>query len=92
MTYRHHYEATDPSHTPALDMSQYNAEDVDIPTIDISDATSAVAQQVLDAASTHGFLFVQQDGSLLPMEDVDDMFKPLPKKTPIPSTPKPRAA
>jgi isopenicillin N synthase-like dioxygenase len=57
------------------EMPQHNAKDADIPTIDISDPTPAVAQQVLDAASTHGFLFVQQDGSLLPLEDIDNMFK-----------------
>lgn len=55
-------------------MPQPDPKDANIPIIDISKPTPAVAQQVLDAASTHGFLFVQQDDSLLPRAQVDEMF------------------
>jgi isopenicillin N synthase-like dioxygenase len=46
----------------------------DIPVIDISDPSSQVAQQVLDAASTHGFLFIKNDGITIPPNDINDMF------------------
>jgi hypothetical protein len=47
----------------------------EIPVIDISISTPEVAQQVLDAASTHGFLFIKNDGVTIPPKDIDDMFK-----------------
>jgi isopenicillin N synthase-like dioxygenase len=47
----------------------------EIPVIDISSSTIEVAQQVLDAASTHGFLFIKNDGVTIPPKDIDDMFK-----------------
>ncbi|KAJ4355561.1 uncharacterized protein N0V89_003579 [Didymosphaeria variabile] len=56
-------------------MPHSEANGTHIPIIDISKPSPEVAQQVLDAASTHGFLFVQQDDSLLPNEDVNNMFK-----------------
>lgn len=55
-------------------MPHSEIKEADIPIIDISTPTAEVAQQVLDAASTHGFLFVQNDGAILPIEDVDTMF------------------
>ncbi|KAF2439013.1 Clavaminate synthase-like protein [Karstenula rhodostoma CBS 690.94] len=55
-------------------MPQPDQTDANIPMIDISNPTPDVAQQVLDAASTHGFLFVQQHDFLLPSEQVESMF------------------
>lgn len=55
-------------------MSHSNVEDADIPIIDISNPSPEVAQQILDAASTHGFLFIQNDGAILPVEDINYMF------------------
>ncbi|CAN9236036.1 unnamed protein product [Alternaria alternata] len=46
-----------------------------IPVIDISRPSETVAQQVLDAASTHGFLYIKNDGVTIPPQDIDDMFK-----------------
>jgi hypothetical protein len=45
-----------------------------IPVIDISHPSPEVANQVLDAASTHGFLFIKNDGITIPPKDIDDMF------------------
>ncbi|KAL5376789.1 hypothetical protein DPSP01_010201 [Paraphaeosphaeria sporulosa] len=55
-------------------MPQPDPKDPNIPIIDISSQAPDVAQHVLSAASTHGFLFVQQDDSLLPRAQVDAMF------------------
>ncbi|KAF2825792.1 Clavaminate synthase-like protein [Ophiobolus disseminans] len=46
----------------------------DIPIIDISNPSKDVAKQVLDAASTHGFLFIKNDGVTISPKDIDDMF------------------
>jgi hypothetical protein len=46
----------------------------EIPVIDISKPSLSVAQEVLDAACTHGFLFIKNDGSTIPQADIDDMF------------------
>jgi hypothetical protein len=48
--------------------------DSEIPVIDISHPSPETAQQVLDAASTHGFLFIKNDGVTIPPKDIDDMF------------------
>jgi isopenicillin N synthase-like dioxygenase len=45
-----------------------------IPVIDISSPSPEVAQQVLSAASTHGFLFIKNDGKTIPQKDIDEMF------------------
>jgi hypothetical protein len=45
-----------------------------IPVIDISHPSPEVAQQVLDAASNHGFLFIKNDGVTIPPKDINDMF------------------
>ncbi|KAF2681585.1 Clavaminate synthase-like protein [Lentithecium fluviatile CBS 122367] len=47
----------------------------DIPVIDISSPSPDVAQQVLTAASTHGFLFIKNDGVTIPPADIDAMFQ-----------------
>lgn len=46
-----------------------------IPIIDISKPSKEIAQQVLDAASTHGFLYIKNDGVTIATEDIDNMFK-----------------
>lgn len=56
-------------------MSHPDIEDTKIPVIDISNPNDDVAHQVLDAASTHGFLFIKNDGVTIPTEDIDEMFK-----------------
>jgi hypothetical protein len=48
--------------------------DSGIPVIDISNPSPDVACQVLEAASTHGFLFIKNDGVNIPPNDIDDMF------------------
>lgn len=55
-------------------MPHSEAEDTTIPVIDISTPSDEVARQVLDAASTHGFLFIKNDGVTIPPQDIDDMF------------------
>jgi hypothetical protein len=47
----------------------------DIPVIDISNPSPEIAKQVLEAASTHGFLFIKNDGVTIPPKDIDDMFQ-----------------
>ncbi|PVH95254.1 Clavaminate synthase-like protein [Periconia macrospinosa] len=49
--------------------------DTTIPVIDISSPSPEVAQQVLNAASSHGFLFIKNDGVTIPPKDIDDMFE-----------------
>ncbi|KAF2264727.1 Clavaminate synthase-like protein [Lojkania enalia] len=56
-------------------MSHSETIDAGIPVIDISDPSPEVAQQVLDAASTHGFLFIKNDGVTIPPKDISDMFE-----------------
>lgn len=46
-----------------------------IPVIDISNTSKEVAQQVLDAASKYGFLYIKNDGVTISPEDIDNMFK-----------------
>ncbi|KAL1654271.1 hypothetical protein SLS61_003276 [Didymella pomorum] len=57
------------------EMPYSEMEDTDIPVINISKPSDDVARQVLEAASTHGFLFIQNDGVTIPPEDIEDMFK-----------------
>ncbi|KAF2851522.1 Clavaminate synthase-like protein [Plenodomus tracheiphilus IPT5] len=45
-----------------------------IPVIDIAAPSQEVAQQLLDAASAHGFLYIKNDGLTIATEDIDDMF------------------
>ncbi|KAF2997168.1 hypothetical protein E8E13_005826 [Curvularia kusanoi] len=56
-------------------MAHSDAQEATIPVIDISNPSEEVARQVLDAASTHGFLFIKNDGVAIPPKDIDDMFK-----------------
>ncbi|KAL5115558.1 hypothetical protein ACEQ8H_006534 [Pleosporales sp. CAS-2024a] len=45
-----------------------------IPVIDLCQPSPETAQQVLSAASTHGFLFIKNDGITIPPADIDAMF------------------
>lgn len=56
-------------------MSHPDTQNATIPVIDISNPSDEVARQVLDAASTHGFLFIKNDGVTIPAQDIDAMFK-----------------
>ncbi|KAJ4372560.1 hypothetical protein N0V86_007920 [Didymella sp. IMI 355093] len=56
-------------------MPHSEVENTDIPVIDVSVPSADVARQVLDAASTHGFLFIKNDGVTIPPQDIHDMFK-----------------
>jgi isopenicillin N synthase-like dioxygenase len=51
------------------------SKDTTIPVIDLSNPSDETARQVLDAASTHGFLFIKNDGVTIPPADIDEMFK-----------------
>ncbi|KAF2189043.1 Clavaminate synthase-like protein [Zopfia rhizophila CBS 207.26] len=56
-------------------MPHSEGNDAGIPVIDISSPSPEVAQQVLHAASTFGFLFIKNDGITIPPTDIDDMFE-----------------
>ncbi|ORY15266.1 hypothetical protein BCR34DRAFT_558956 [Clohesyomyces aquaticus] len=56
-------------------MSHPELKDAGIPIIDISNTSPEVAQQVLHAASTFGFLFIKNDGVTIPPKDIEDMFE-----------------
>ena len=64
----------DSKHLLALKMPRTGHQNT-IPVIDISNPSDAVALQVLEAASTHGFLYIKNDGVTIPPKDIDDMFK-----------------
>lgn len=49
-------------------------QDVAIPIIDIREPCLEVAKQVLEAASTHGFLFIKNDHGIISSDDIADMF------------------
>jgi isopenicillin N synthase-like dioxygenase len=55
-------------------MSPSDRQQDAIPVIDISSPSDDIAQQVLDAASTHGFLYIKSDGVTIRPQDIDDMF------------------
>lgn len=50
------------------------SREANIPVIDISESSSETAQRVLDAASTHGFLFIKNDGLTIAPADIAAMF------------------
>jgi len=56
-----------------------------IPVIDISDPSPQTAQQLLSAASTHGFLFIKNDGATIAPTHIASMFT-LVRLPPSPST------
>ncbi|PSN65989.1 Clavaminate synthase-like protein [Corynespora cassiicola Philippines] len=55
-------------------MPHSELKDAGIPVIDISDSSPETSQKVLDAASTHGFLFIKNDGVTIPPKNITEMF------------------
>ena len=56
-------------------MTSSDMQGTSIPVINISSPSLEVAQQVFDAAATHGFLFIENDGVTIPPADIDAMFE-----------------
>lgn len=56
-------------------MSHLDDKQDNIPVIDVSNPSEKVAQQVLEAASKNGFLYIKNDGAIIPPQDIDDMFR-----------------
>ena len=48
-----------------------------IPVIDISGSTSEaeVAKQLVDAATTYGFVYLRNEGKDIPIEAIDSLFE-----------------
>jgi hypothetical protein len=55
-------------------MGSANGADVTIPVIDISSPSLDVAEDILEAASTYGFVFVKNHEVGIPPEDIQRMF------------------
>ena len=55
-------------------MGSVNGADVTIPVIDISSPSLDVAEDILEAASTYGFVFVKNHEVGIPPEDIQRMF------------------
>lgn len=64
-------------------MSHPDDKQDDIPVIDVSSPSEEVAQQVLEAASKNGFLYIKNDGAIIPPQDIDDMFRLVTYNQPI---------
>lgn len=47
---------------------------IQLPVINISEATPAVGKAMIDAAAKYGFLYVDSEGCGIPAEDVDAAF------------------
>ncbi|KAK5015547.1 hypothetical protein LTR39_002552, partial [Cryomyces antarcticus] len=56
-------------------MAASTVDAANIPLIDISSASSETAKQLLDAASTCGFVFVNNNEAGIPPADIHDMFE-----------------
>lgn len=70
-----HIEQSALSKLVIFTMAHSDTQDSTIPVIDISNPSGEVARQVFEAASTHGFLFIKNDGVTIPPKDIDEMFK-----------------
>ena len=55
-------------------MSHADSGTGSLPVIDLSKAPQEAANEILEAASTHGFLFIRNNG-VIPSGDIDAMFK-----------------
>ena len=55
-------------------LCQANGTNASIPIIDISSPDDDVAANLLEAASTYGFIFIKNTGSEIPQQLVEDMF------------------
>jgi hypothetical protein len=56
-------------------MTSSDIQETPIPVINISSPSPKFAQEVLDAAATHGFLFIENDGVTIPPAAIDAMFE-----------------
>ena len=52
-----------------------SSKDIQIPVIDIANPTDELAEQLLDAAATYGFVFVELEGTNITVQDVNRMFE-----------------
>ncbi|KAK5019080.1 hypothetical protein LTR60_001242 [Cryomyces antarcticus] len=66
-------------------MAASTVDAANIPLIDISSASSETAKQLLDAASTCGFVFVNNNEAGIPPADIHDMFELIPSTAGGPS-------
>lgn len=55
-------------------MGSANGTDITIPVIDISSPSLDVAEDILEAASTYGFVFVKNHEVGISPEDIQGMF------------------
>jgi hypothetical protein len=55
-------------------MPAATVEHAEIPVIDISSPSIKTAKEILDAASTHGFVFVKNHDVGIPPADIQAMF------------------
>jgi len=47
---------------------------LEIPVIDISNPSKECAKELVQAAATHGFIFIKLQGSGIPIHEIDEMF------------------
>jgi isopenicillin N synthase-like dioxygenase len=54
-----------------------NGQGGQIPVIDVSGTTPEVevAKQLVDAASTYGFVYIKNEGKDIPVETIDGLFE-----------------
>lgn len=58
--------------TPTLDMPSKSRATAEIPVININ--SEGAASRLLDAAASHGFVFVENNEAGIPVKDIQDMF------------------
>ena len=58
-------------------MATRNGQGGQIPVIDVSGTTPEVevAKQLVDAASTYGFVYIKNEGKDIPVETIDSLFE-----------------
>jgi hypothetical protein len=56
-------------------MTSLEVHEASIPIIDPSNPSPEVAKEVLDAAASHGFLFIKNDGVTIPPAAIEAMFE-----------------
>ena len=57
-----------------MDLSQRNGTNLQIPVIDLSQATAQTADKLIDAVSRYGFVFVKGEGLGFTSQMLDDTF------------------
>ena len=55
-------------------MPEPNGDAVDIPVIDISEANTNAAEELVNAAATYGFVFVQNNRAGVPPDEIANVF------------------